>query len=898
MCLSIAVGSLVACAALTAGGEASLVAHYRFDEGKGHTLRDATKNGNHGTIRGASWVRCGDGFALRFDGTDDVVTFGDAPSLDLTRTVSVEAWIRPDAPPTHGEAGVVGKSYDSYVLTYYTDGRCWWYISGGGNSCKALMDAGTWHHVVGTFDGTVSRLYVDGVLADTAKPTTPTIGKGQPFLMGTSRGDPQFTQGAHYRGLLHDVRIYNRALAAKEVAVHHRSTRLTSEMTLRSYVSPFAGTMTLDVGVRGMGTLPADAVVVVALCKHGQDEPIQMQRVRASAVPGLTSVTFALAKSAPGEYELRATVTARDGAQIGKPATCVVKWPARPKCQDAPGAKVLNNLVTELLNIKERSLRAKADFEFVNPRKGWVFVASTARADKTNPVAIAIDGQQVQTHQAAGMLEAMRFLPKGAHKVSVTATGASKLDRLIVRAVPELIHAKFGAHPHVHEYGKYDWAFLEKHILPSLNVMVGSGGNDQKPYAERWKRQGRRWMVECGVPGLRQGESVTADQAEAYWSGNPGMADPLLDGVIADEFFGSNTEKYAAWTEAVRRMHANDKLKTKRFYPYCTTMYGAKASRAFIQTVMDAGYAFAYERYLQEQRTEAAARAHLDTRLRRSIAAWRKRMPGAERHMIVCVGTFSQPPESLDVNPATNHKVYLDMQLHLLASDPACFGLYGVMTYLSSYTDAETVRWMGKLFRHYCIEGKSERFCKDPYVLGHIENADFEDGLNGWTVAAAGPASVTTKTVQGFSWLQGRYPKTNQGDTVLWMKRSGQRPNRVSQTVKALEPGRLYSFRMYSGDFGDLAAKQTLGISVKLTNVEVLNERSFQHVFANCYSHHHGPFNREHHAWMNYHWIVFRPKAREATLEISDWSRDGKPAGSVGQELMMNFVQVQPYDAP
>jgi hypothetical protein len=332
------------------------------------------------------------------------------------------------------------------------------------------------------------------------------------------------------------------------------------------------------------------------------------------------------------------------------------------------------------------------------------------------------------------------------------------------------------------------------------------------------------------------------------------------------------------------------------FYPYCTTMYGVKASREFIRTVMDAGYAFAYERYLPEQRTEAAARAYLDATLRRPIATWCKTMPGAAEHMIVCVGTFSQPPESLDVNPATNHKVFLDMQLNLLANDPACFGLYGVMTYLCSYTDEETVRWMAKLFRHYCIEGKTGLLSRDPFELRHIENPDFENGLDGWTVTAASKGSVATKTVPGFSWLQGRYPKTNQGNTVLWMKRSATRANIVSQEIRSLEPGRLYSVRMYSGDFKDLASQQKLGISMALTNVEVMKPKAFQHVFANCYSHHHGPFNREHRAWMNYHWIVFRANGDRARLEISDWSADGKPGGPIGQELMMNFVQIQPYE--
>ena len=77
---------------------------------------------------------------------------------------------------------------------------------------------------------------------------------------------------------------------------------------------------------------------------------------------------------------------------------------------------------------------------------------------------------------------------------------------------------------------------------------------------------------------------------------------------------------------------------------------------------------------------------------------------------------------------------------------------------------------------------------------------------------------------------------------------------------------------------------------------EVLTNRARQDVFPNCYSHHHGPFNRDDLAWLNYHWIPFRAKSEEATLSISDWRDPKKPGGPAGQEIILNFVQVQPFD--
>tara|TARA_B100001123_G_scaffold291655_1_gene325142 strand:- start:3125 stop:3274 length:150 start_codon:yes stop_codon:yes gene_type:complete len=48
---------------------------------------------------------------------------------------------------------------------------------------------------------------------------------------------------------------------------------------------------------------------------------------------------------------------------------------------------------------------------------------------------------------------------------------------------------------------------------------------------------------------------------------------------------------------------------------------------------------------------------------------------------------------------------------------------------------------------------------------------------------------------------------------------------------------------------------------------------------------------------MNYHWRVFRATRDRALLTISDWSSNQNPGGPSGQELMFNFIEVQPYFA-
>ena len=111
-----------------AAAEPGLSGHWDFEEGSGPTVHDRSGRGNHGRIHGATWVRCGGGHALQFDGRDDFIDCGNDASLNPRGAVTVSAWIRPAVVPAR-EPGVVGKYFESYALTLYRGG-CWWYPRG------------------------------------------------------------------------------------------------------------------------------------------------------------------------------------------------------------------------------------------------------------------------------------------------------------------------------------------------------------------------------------------------------------------------------------------------------------------------------------------------------------------------------------------------------------------------------------------------------------------------------------------------------------------------------------------------------------------------------------------------------------------------------------------------
>ncbi|MBT3292313.1 MAG: hypothetical protein HN380_33645, partial [Victivallales bacterium] len=198
----------------------------------------------------------------------------------------------------------------------------------------------------------------------------------------------------------------------------------------------------------------------------------------------------------------------------------------------------------------------------------------------------------------------------------------------------------------------------------------------------------------------------------------------------------------------------------------------------------------AWKRYLKPQADVTAARSFLRQELVDAAWGYRKAVPDSLEHIDVCFGTFSAPNEFLNTNPGVDYRTYLEMQFRLVANDPAFWGTYGLMSYLASYSDEETVRWVAALMRHYGIEGRTELLSNDPHDLPHMVNGDFAEGTQGWTIEPAATGSIRTGRKDKFGWLQGRYPPTPEGDTVLVLKRSGKKPNVFSQEIKALTPGR------------------------------------------------------------------------------------------------------------
>jgi microcystin-dependent protein len=200
--------------------------YFRLGESSGTVMTDSSGNNRNGTYSGG--VTLGTPGALlrdsntaaTFNGTTGLGTVAD--TTDLT-AVTFEAWIKPSSGTTGvicGRESAVSANRIGYIWMNGSKPEVVIFKNGstvGSVLSPTSINDGQWHHVVGTYDGTTIRLYVDGVQVGTpstvvsgALPTADTN-----FVIGGRNGAGEFN------GPIDEVAYYTTALSAARVAAHY-----------------------------------------------------------------------------------------------------------------------------------------------------------------------------------------------------------------------------------------------------------------------------------------------------------------------------------------------------------------------------------------------------------------------------------------------------------------------------------------------------------------------------------------------------------------------------------------------------------------------------------------------------------------------------------------------------
>jgi len=227
--------------------EEGLVGYWKFDEGKGNIVRDSSGKSNDGKIYGAVYIKSEKGFALKFDGGSNYVDCGES-AFDFTTNTNftVEAWFKTSDTAYDNHRCIISKG----ASTCSGDKKGWYLhklrggIEGQENKISfRIMDGegfkgghsitlrgpavadDIWHFAVTVVnrDSGIIYLYLDGVEVKNRAISSAvgTVDNDYHLLIGNDEAENMY-----WKGLIDEVKIYNRALSAGEIKKHYLQPKM------------------------------------------------------------------------------------------------------------------------------------------------------------------------------------------------------------------------------------------------------------------------------------------------------------------------------------------------------------------------------------------------------------------------------------------------------------------------------------------------------------------------------------------------------------------------------------------------------------------------------------------------------------------------------------------------
>ncbi|RMD46230.1 MAG: LamG domain-containing protein, partial [Aquificota bacterium] len=205
------------------GNENGLVALWHMDESSWQ-IQDTSGNNNHGNATNgvlfSSDAKLNSG--LKFDGVDDYIQL---PALNqsITQDFTISSWVYPlsttgekylltagdDTGPSLAGIGIrINDGVLTGVLTTGADVRTKPTFNG--------MATNEWQHVAITYDGSVAKLFLNGLVVNNTTPSTGGVidwsADAVDYLIGESA-----LHTSQWNGTLDEVSVWNRSLSAEEI---------------------------------------------------------------------------------------------------------------------------------------------------------------------------------------------------------------------------------------------------------------------------------------------------------------------------------------------------------------------------------------------------------------------------------------------------------------------------------------------------------------------------------------------------------------------------------------------------------------------------------------------------------------------------------------------------------
>ena len=204
--------------------------------GSGNTWYDLSGNSNKATFVDSPSFQSLPQSYFNFDGVNDYMTIVRSSSMSPTSALTQEVWF--NFPIVPSAAIFIGLQYGTSSNNTYALWRESSSLYGGVNTSGSFsyigigtsyMSGNKWHHFVHTYDGSTQKLYLDGVLLNSANisGSIQYDANNTRVLIGADDNGSGYNTGASYphSGKLNQVRIYNRALSASEILQNYNAQK-------------------------------------------------------------------------------------------------------------------------------------------------------------------------------------------------------------------------------------------------------------------------------------------------------------------------------------------------------------------------------------------------------------------------------------------------------------------------------------------------------------------------------------------------------------------------------------------------------------------------------------------------------------------------------------------------
>jgi Concanavalin A-like lectin/glucanases superfamily len=207
------------------------VSYWRLGETSGTNAGDITV-ANPGTYEGPPTLGAASligtdqiDAAVAFNGVGDDVRVGQSGSLDITGSITLEAFVKPTSLPAAGSVRSILAKTGSYALELNGATVAFTLLQLGVNrrlqAPAGTIAAGRTYHVVGTYDGATQRLYVNGRQVASVALTGATDVTIGGVRIASWDGAQQF-----FAGTIDEAAIYNKTLTAAQIAAHFTASQL------------------------------------------------------------------------------------------------------------------------------------------------------------------------------------------------------------------------------------------------------------------------------------------------------------------------------------------------------------------------------------------------------------------------------------------------------------------------------------------------------------------------------------------------------------------------------------------------------------------------------------------------------------------------------------------------